>query len=42
MSAESALGKKGEKLLKLRCQLLLNLVGSYISVAEIFNMEKKH
>ena len=42
MSAESALGKKGEKLLKLRCKLLLSLIKSYISVAEYFNMSKKH
>lgn len=42
MSSESNLGKKGEKLLKLRCQLLIQLVGCYTKTAAFFNMSKKH
>ena len=42
MSAESALWKKGERLLKQRCKLLLAVLKGWIHVAGFFNMKKKH
>jgi len=40
-SQQSPLMQKGEKVIKLRCKLLLKLLQSWIRVAGVFNMRKK-
>ena len=42
VSAESALRKRGDHLLKTRCKLLLDLLKAWIEVRAVFNMKKKH
>ena len=42
MSKESALYKKGEQVIKMRCKLLLRLLKAWIKVAQYFTMSKKN